>query len=150
MQFILLCMACEGDGSCLSLCECSYLKGTNDCHCLSYKHEHFKSNNKRFCKIEKCKYKCVLKDCKTINYCKESYPEWCMKGEQCNYCSIYSVKFINKKDNCDICFIDKYLIETDCKHQFCLDCLIQMNGKEDENPDSPCPFCKRSIKHNYL
>ena len=50
MQFILLSMACEGDGSCLSLCECSYLKGTNDCHCLSYKHEHLKAIIKGFVK----------------------------------------------------------------------------------------------------
>lgn len=36
-------MECEGEGRCMSECECSYLKGTNDCHCLGYKHGHLKT-----------------------------------------------------------------------------------------------------------
>ena len=37
-------MDCEGEGRCISECECSYLKGTHDCHCLGYSHGHLKIN----------------------------------------------------------------------------------------------------------
>jgi len=91
-----------------------------------------------------------------LSECEYSYPEWYYElpvfttGEQCNYCGIYDVNFTNKKDNCEICFEDKYLIETDCKHEFCLECLINMNGTDEVRYDSPCPFCRRNVEHNRL
>jgi hypothetical protein len=150
-------MECEGNGRCLSECECSYLKGTDDCRCLPYPHKHIKTKHNRFCiKVKNCHFGCSLKKCSTFNYCEYSYPEWYYElpvfttGEQCNYCGIYDVNFTNKKDNCEICFEDKYLIETDCKHEFCLECLINMNGTEEVRYDSPCPFCRRNVEHNRL
>jgi hypothetical protein len=149
-------MECEGQGLCISECECSYLEGTNDCHCLRYTHGHLKNKHRRFCIKKVCGYRCVLKKCQSYNYCEDSYPEWWYTtrgyttGNQCNYCGIYAVKFTNKFDHCEICFMDKYLIETECNHPFCLDCLINMNGMDDDNPDSPCPFCRKNIEHNPL
>jgi len=149
-------MDCTGDGRCLTECNCVYLKRTKDCHCFDYTHEHLKGSNVRFCKTDKpCNFNCHLKKCETFNYCGKSYPEWyyiygLTTGDQCNGCGIYKVKFINEKENCLICSEDKYIIETDCNHRFCLDCLQNMNGYENENLDSPCPFCKRSIEHNEL
>ncbi len=29
---------CDGNGECLKECNCSYLKGTSDCHCYNYEH----------------------------------------------------------------------------------------------------------------
>ena len=61
---------CQGEGSCLKECECTYLKGTNECSCyFEYNHRHLKSETKRFC-VKPCDYGCVLKDCKTFNYCQ--------------------------------------------------------------------------------
>jgi hypothetical protein len=142
---------CEGEGSCLKECECSYLKGTNDCTCyFEYNHRHFKTETKRFC-VKLCKYGCVLKDCKTFNYCQESYPEWYFSdnllttNDQCNSCGMFKVKFPNEVDNCYLCFENKYLIETYCRHRFCIECLIQLNPDKDAS-DNPCPFCKQNIE----
>jgi len=145
-------MECEGDGQCLTDCDCSYYKGTNDCKCYIYPHRHYKTATKRFC-ITECKYKCVLKDCKTFNYCYDSYPEWyytdttlkTTTGDQCNTCGMFKVKFPNVVDNCYLCFEDKYLIETYCRHRFCIECLIQINPDKDAS-DNPCPFCKQNIE----
>ena len=62
-------------------------------------------------------------------------------GEQCNYCGIFKVTFPKIKGNCDICNDDTFLIETYCKHQFCLNYLIEINPDKDEI-DNPCPVCK--------
>ena len=161
---------CEGEGSCLKECECSYLKGTNDCSCyFEYNHSHLKTETKRFC-VKPCKYRCVLKDCKTFNYCQESYPEWYysdnllttnINGDQCNTCGIFKVKFPDEIGNCYFCYEDKYLIETYCNHRFCLDCLIDMNAISDSeeydekgnkikrNPSS-CSFCRQNIEFTTI
>ena len=157
-------MECEGDGRCLTDCYCSYYKGTNDCKCYIYPHRHYKTATRRFC-ITECKYKCVLKDCKTFNYCQESYPEWYYSdnkitmGDQCNSCGMFKVKFPNEVDNCYLCFEDKFLIETYCNHRFCIECLIDMNAISDsEEYDekgnkiarklSSCSFCRQNIEYN--
>ena len=147
---------CDGDGKCLTECKCSYLKGTRDCNCYNYEHGHLKSDTSRFCIIEgECKFRCVLKDCSTIEYCGDAYPAWYYKtpnltsGEQCNYCGIFKVKFPKKKGNCEICNGDKFLIETYCKHHFCLSCLIEINPDKDST-DNPCPICKEQIEFNYV
>jgi hypothetical protein len=145
-------MECEGDGRCLTDCSCSYYKGTNVCKCYIYPHRHYKTATRRFC-ITECKYKCVLKDCKTFNYCYDSYPEWyytdttlkTTTGDQCNSCGMFKVKFPNEVDNCYLCFEDKFLIETYCNHRFCIECLIQLNPDKDAS-DNPCPFCKQNIE----
>ena len=147
-------MKCEGDGSCLTECECVHLKKTNNCSCYSKNHSHLKSETKRFCITENCKYRCILKDCKTFNYCQESFPERyytkkLLSDEQCNSCGIFKVKFPNEVDNCYLCFEDKYLIETYCNHRFCLECLIQINSDKDKL-DNPCPFCNQNIEFNLI
>jgi len=106
----------------------------------------------------------VLKDCKTFNYCQESYPEWYFSDnllttkDQCNTCGIFKVKFPNEIGNCYFCYEDKYLIETYCNHRFCLDCLIDMNaisdseeydekGNKVERKLSSCSFCRQNIEY---
>ena len=147
---------CGGNGKCLTECECSYLKGTNDCHCYNYEHGHLKSDKNRFCIIDsKCKFRCVLKDCETIEYCGHAYPEWyyntpnLTSDEQCNYCGMFKVNFPKIKGNCHICNDDKFLIKTYCKHDFCLECLMQINSDKDEM-DNPCPMCRERIEFNHF
>ena len=86
-----------------------------------------------------------MKDCKTFNYCQESYPEWYFSDNllttningknQCNTCGIFKVKFPNEIGNCYFCYEDKYLIETYCNHRFCLDCLIDMNAISESDSE---------------
>ena len=147
-------MECEGDGRCLTDCSCSYYNGTNDCNCYFYPHRHFLTATRRFCMTD-CKYKCVLKDCRTFKYCYDSYPEWyytynkITTGDQCNSCGMFKVKFPNEVDNCYLCFEDKYLIETYCNHRFCIECLIQLNPDKDAS-DNPCPFCKQNVEFTNI
>jgi hypothetical protein len=146
--------SCEGDGMCLTECECA-----NDCICFVNDHGHLKSATKRFCiNPTQCKHRCVLKDCSTFNYCHEEYPAWYytdhilttinQNGNQCNGCGIFKVKFPNEKGDCFVCYENKYLIETYCNHRFCLDCLIQINPHKES--DNPCPFCNQHIEFNKL
>jgi hypothetical protein len=137
---------CEGNGECLSECKCRHLKGTSDCHCYNYVHGHLKNNNTRYCIIDsKCKFRCVLKDCKNFIYCKDEYPEYLLINNQCNNCDAFKVKFINKMDICFVCSDNKYLIETECNHSFCLDCLLNINLDKTEPDDNPCPICNKNI-----
>ncbi len=88
-------------------------------------------------------------------YCGVAYPAWHYKtpkltsGEQCNYCGIFKVKFPKIKGNCNICNDDKFLIETYCKHDFCLSCLMQINS-DNEEMDNPCPMCRERIEFNHF
>jgi len=137
---------CEGNGECLSECKCRHLKGTSDCHCYNYVHGHLKNNNTRYCIIDsKCKFRCVLKDCKNFIYCKDEYPEYLLINNQCNNCDAFKVKFTNKMDICFVCSDNKYLIETECNHSFCLDCLLNINLDKTEPDDNPCPICNKNI-----
>ena len=139
---------CEGNGGCLKECNCIHLKGTSDCNCYAYDHGHLKSDKTRYCIIDReCKFRCVLKDCKNFIYCKEEYPEYLLYKNQCNNCDAFKVTFTNKKDNCFICFEDKYLIETECKHTFCMGCLININADKNDVYDNPCPVCRKNIDY---
>jgi hypothetical protein len=132
------------DGDCLTECKCRYMRGTDDCHCYKYKHDHIRSATKRFCVIDECEYSCSLIDCKNYNYCKDSYPLHMLINGQCENCDAFKVTFTNEIDNCFICFEDKYLIETECKHRFCLNCLLKLNW-DKEADDNPCPMCRKNI-----
>ena len=139
-------MECEGDGKCLIECNCNFNRYTTRCICHEDNHGHLISSKRRFCIIyNKCR--CILKECKNYNHCQEEFPEYFYKNEQCENCNAFDINFINEQNTCLICYEDKYLIETKCKHNFCLDCLIKMNGEKpvDENP---CPFCLQNMDFN--
>ena len=65
------------------------------------------------------------------------------------YCGMFKVNFPKIKGNCHICNDDKFLIKTNCKHDFCLDCLMQINSDKDEM-DNPCPMCRERIEFNHF
>ena len=145
---------CEGGGYCLSLCECSYMKGTEDCNCIIGKHTHYKTDAFRFCRA-KCIYECKIQKCKSFKYCGDGFPKWFYqhsnyaKKDSCNTCNIFKVKYPNNFGNCIICNNDKYLIETYCNHNFCLECLIQLNPDKGSE-DNPCPVCRTHIEFNEV
>ena len=68
------------------------------------------------------------------------------KDGSCNGCIIFDIKYTNKKENCIICYNDKYLIETQCNHRFCNDCLLDIGiSQKDEETQTPCPICRANI-----
>jgi hypothetical protein len=100
-------------------------------------HTHYVTNRFRFCRTN-CN--CQLKSAKHF-----------LINGQCANCDAFKVKFINEMDHCFICFENKYLIETECKHRFCLNCLLcllKLNGDKDAD-DNPCPMCCKNIDSTY-
>ena len=83
----------------------------------------------------------------------DGFPKWFYqhsnyaKEDSCNTCRIFNVKYPNVFGNCFICHDDKYLIETYCRHQFCLDCLMKINPDKDDNT---CPMCRQKIELNRV
>jgi hypothetical protein len=58
----------------------------------------------------------------------------------CNDCSLFDITFLNEKRECLICSQLLYMVETKCSHEMCLNCVINIQGK-----DANCPFCRKVI-----
>ena len=48
------------------------------------------------------------------------------------------------KDYCNICYIDKEILETDCNHLFCKSCIGKWLNDEIKNT---CPICRKNIRN---
>ena len=72
---------CEGNGGCLTDCDCDDSFNYKDqqyksCKCNSEEHYlHYQTKYRRYCKV-KCNHNCQLINCKNINYCETSMPKW--------------------------------------------------------------------------
>ena len=129
-------MSCTGNGRCMKVCNCQTI-----CSCLNIAHEHITYGN-TFCKVE-CKYfckpiRCLNPEC---NYSFQSFK----KQTKCNTCNIFQIEYINVKKECCICYQTKYMIETQCKHQYCFDCLMN-----DLNEIIRCHICRTELLFNSL
>lgn len=49
--------------------------------------------------------------------------------------------------NCFVCSENKYLIETECEHSFCMDCLLNINIDKNDVYDNLCPICSKNIDY---
>jgi hypothetical protein len=56
-------------------------------------------------------------------------------------CSKFQIYFTHNQENCCICYKSKFMIETTCKHRFCIDCLNCAI-----NMDVHCHICKQPIE----
>jgi hypothetical protein len=126
---------CNGDGKCMKFC--------NNAFCNKYHN----NNYYRFCKIFECKNECELIPCKNVRHCNSAFPAYYYKektnyttNDVCNECGLFDVTFLNEKRECLICAKLLYMVETKCKHEMCLDCVINIQGK-----DANCPFCRKVI-----
>jgi hypothetical protein len=125
-------MSCFGDGKCMTLCNRTY--------CLKL-HE---TSKYKFCKTE-CKNQCELIPCKNYTHCKSAFPAYFYKEKNsfitngaCNICGIIDITFSKEKRECLLCSEVKYMVVTKCHHEFCYDCIFNI---EDTN----CPICGREI-----
>jgi len=122
------------DGRCMRPCR------TGQC---SNHHEDFVH---KFCKIKECK--CKLVSCKNVTHCNAAFPSYFYKESNgfitngtCNECALFDVTFLNEKKECLICAQLLYMVKTKCNHEMCLDCVINIEGK-----DANCPFCRKVIE----
>ena len=97
----------------------------------------------KFCKIEECDKECELIPCKNVRHCKAAFPAYYKDKNNfiCNECSLFDITFLNEKRECIICAQLLYMVETKCGHEICLDCVINIEGK-----DANCPFCRKVIE----
>lgn len=120
--------SCEGRGECIQ--QCSH-RGHNG-----------------YCKSE-CPHNCKLIECHNYRLCGAKHPQRfldCHNG-MCLNCAIMfgRIKFLDKKDECPICLINKDMIEVNCKkHRFCLDCWKNWSETSKETP-LRCPLCRNPI-----
>ncbi len=125
---------CNGDGKCMKVCKNRF--------CLKEHPDYVY----KFCKIEECG--CTLVPCKNANHCKAAFPAYFytepngfITNGTCNECSLFDITFLNEKRECIICAQLLYMVETKCGHEMCLDCVINIEGK-----DANCPFCRKVIE----
>ena len=100
-----------------------------------------------FFKHELCKNECELIPCKNVRHCDSFFPAYYYKEKNsfvtngvCNECSLFDITFLNEKRECLICSQLLYMVETKCSHEMCLNCVINIQGK-----DANCPFCRSVI-----
>ncbi len=125
---------CNGNGKCFQLCKHPY--------CFEPNYEGY-----RFCKISECKNECELIPCTNVRHCKNLFPAYFYKEKNnlitngiCNECSLFDIIFLNEKRECHLCAQLVYMVETKCKHEMCLDCVINIQGEY-----ANCPFCRSVI-----
>ena len=124
-------MSCTGNGRCMKRCICKLI-----CSCLDIGHEHISFGMHTFCKIE-CKHNCKPSNC-TNPCCKEI-----ATNTKCNTCNIFKIDFTNVEEECCICYKKKYMIETQCKHRYCFDCLM-----DDQADVIVCFLCRKLLEFN--
>jgi len=127
---------CNGDGKCMKMC---------NTYCCYKEHPDYTC---KFCKIEECDKECELIPCKNVRHCNAAFPAYYYKDKNnfitngtCNECSLFDITFLNEKRECLICAQLLYMVETKCGHEMCLDCVINIEGK-----DANCPFCRKVIE----
>jgi hypothetical protein len=128
-------MSCTGNGRCMKECNCF---GTI-CYCLDIAHVHI-IDGSTFCKVE-CKYNCKPIHCLN-KQSRRSFPQFKEKTK-CNECNIFKIHFTDIEENCFICTKKKYMIETECKHRYCFDCLMN-----DQAKDNICFICRTPLMFN--
>jgi hypothetical protein len=126
-------MSCTGNGRCMKRCNCKSI-----CSCLDIGHEHISFGFHIFCKVE-CKHNCKPSKCSNQT-CKEV-----VTNIKCNGCNIFKIDFTNEQEDCCICYKKKYMIETQCKHRYCFDCLM-----DDQAEVIVCFLCRRPLEFNPL
>jgi hypothetical protein len=95
-----------------------------------------------FCNVE-CKYKCIPLQCSN-KQCKRVF-QGRKEQKKCNECNIFKIEFLEIKDECCICYQSKYMIETQCKHRYCHECLM-----DDQNEVIRCHNCRTEIAFNKV
>ena len=86
-----------------------------------------------------CKHNCKPAHCSNP-CCKEI-----VTNNKCNGCNIFKIEFTTVEEECCICYKKKYMIETQCKHRYCFDCLM-----DDQAEVVGCFLCRRPLEFNPI
>jgi len=161
--------SCKGRGECITYCEC----GLYGCMCWQHSCEEANCEvNKclfdcghhsgtpgphwkwyRQCGLYNnhgCPNKCDIVECDNYKFCgqKRSQAELDCYNGLCPECNNYigKIKFINEKDECSICHVNKNMIMISCEnHKACVECWKKWHIESDEVP-LPCILCKTISK----
>jgi hypothetical protein len=126
-------MSCTGNGRCMKKCTCKSI-----CSCLDIGHEHISFGIHSFCKVD-CRHHCKPAKCSNP-CCKEI-----ATNTKCNACNIFKIKFLSVEEECCICYKKKYMVETQCKHRYCFDCLM-----DDQAEVIVCFLCRTPLEFNPI
>jgi len=105
-----------------------------------------------------CTYKCELLECKNYKHCGEKRPKWVLDihNNMCVNCAAAeyddTVIFTDIKQDCPVCYEEKYMIQLPCKHTICLMCLYGMFAHNENTKGftpiserTRCPLCRDTI-----
>lgn len=153
---------CQGRGECFQQCCCScyddaeYEIPSAICSCGHRNHEKLIGGEGEcdiYCQTD-CPHTCVLIECKHYKHCGGKYPEWyldCHRGKDVN-CDMIPFDFLDEKDECPVCYDEKYMVKMKCNHTVCLQCLYAIYKTTDDtneltnmNDTSKCPLCRAEI-----
>jgi len=142
--------SCNGSGECLHQCICDCNDHEN-CSCEHRNCDKIIGGDSEFdiyCKSD-CNHNCTLVECHNYRMCRQLRPQWLLNCDNgmCKDCAIMigRIKFLDKKDTCPICFINKDMIEISCgKHNFCIDCWKNWSETKTQSPLT-CPLCRNPI-----
>ena len=150
-------MTCTGRGDCITQCCCicfedeDYEVPSEVCTCGHREHIKIIGGDSEwdvYCKTE-CIHNCALVDCYNYKLCGQKRPQNILDcdNDMCKDCAIMvgRIKFLDEKDDCPICLINKDMVEISCgKHKVCLDCWKNWSDTSLQCPLT-CPLCRKSI-----
>ena len=141
--------SCKGEGACFEQCGCCcYDEELNIpseiCTCGHRTH-----GDSGFCNTG-CPHSCKLIECHNYKMCGYKGPQRLLDSHNsmCMGCAIHigKIKFLDEKDDCPICLINKDMIEISCgKHKFCLDCWKDWSENNIQAAPLTCPLCRNPI-----
>lgn len=149
-------MSCQGRGECIKQCGCvcyddeEYEIPSDVCTCTHRHHNQIIGGNLEsdiYCK-EACSHNCELVKCHNYKICARELPQWvldCHNG-MCPDCAVTigKVTFLDVKEDCPICLLNKDIVAISCKHKVCLDCWINWSETSTQAPLT-CPLCRNPI-----
>ncbi len=107
-----------------------------------------------------CSHGCELIECKYYKHCGKKLPKWVhtLHREMCPNCAamVYDgkTKFTEIKQDCPVCYDEKYMMKLPCNYLLCLTCLYSMYDRNEniieiENipvaQRTKCPLCRNTI-----
>jgi len=140
--------SCEGRGNCITQCSCDCYHDeeceipSENCSCGHRNHV------QGYCKVD-CPHNCELVECHNYRMCGKKRPQNildCHNG-MCMDCAVSfgKIKFLDEKDDCPICLVNKDMIQVTCgRHKVCIECWKNWSETSTQIPLT-CHLCREPI-----
>lgn len=105
-----------------------------------------------------CSHGCQLLECKNYKHCNQKRPKWIWEihNKMCVNCAVQeydgTIQFTDIKQECPVCYDEKYMMKLSCKHYICLYCLYGMFERNENIREitpiaerTKCPICRDII-----